>query len=145
MRQLLFTLLPCLLFFHANSQKETIQSKIEKITVFMKGAQVERSARQNLTAGKYNIVFDGISPKIDKQSIQLKAEGKLTILSVTHQVNFLKEQQVQEEIKQIESQKASILDKTDMEKNMQNVYKQEEQMISKKSRHQRRQCQFESK
>ena len=131
MRQLLFSLLPGFLFFYANSQKETIQSKIEKVTVFMKGAQVERSARQNLTAGKYNIVFDGISPKIEKQSIQLNAEGKLTILSVTHQVNFLKEQQVQEEIKQIESQKAFLLDKIDMEKNMQNVYKQEEQMIIK--------------
>ena len=64
MRKLLFSLLPGFLFFYANSQKETIQSKIEKVTVFMKGAQVERSARQNLTAGKYNIVFDGISPKI---------------------------------------------------------------------------------
>ena len=43
----------------------------------MKGAQVERSAGQNLAAGKYGyIVFDGISPKIDKQSIQLKAEGQ---------------------------------------------------------------------
>ena len=131
MRQLLFSLLPGFLFFHANSQKETIPSKIEKVTVFMKGAQVERSARQNLAAGKYNIVFDGISPKIDKQSIQLKADSKLTILSVTHQVNFLKEQEVQEEIKQIESQKEALLDKIDMEKNMQNVYKQEEQMIVK--------------
>jgi len=48
MRQLLFSLLPGFLFFYANSQKETIQSKIEKVTVFMKGAQVERSARQIL-------------------------------------------------------------------------------------------------
>lgn len=97
----------------------------------MNGAQVERSAKQSLSVGKYNIVFDGISPKIDKQSVQLKADGKLTILSVTHQVNFLKEQQAQEEIKQIESQKAVILDKIDIEKNMQNVFKQEEQMIIK--------------
>jgi hypothetical protein len=99
--------------------------------VFLQGAQVERSAKQNLPAGKYNIVFGGISPKIDKQSIQLKAEGKLTVLSVTHQINFLKEQQVQEEIKQIETQKEQLLDKMAMEKNMRNVYSQEEQMILK--------------
>src|SRR6185295_13119182 len=131
MRQLLFSLLPIFIFLHATSQKETIPSKIEKVTIFLQGAQVERSAKQNLSAGKYNVVFDGISPKIDKQSIQLKADGKLTILSVTHQVNFLKEQQVQEEIKQIESQKVVILERIDMEKNMQNVYRQEEQMIIK--------------
>jgi uncharacterized protein DUF4139/uncharacterized protein DUF4140 len=97
----------------------------------MKGAQVERSAKQSLSAGKYNIAFDGISPKIDKQSIQVKAEGKLSILSVTQQINFLKEQQVQDEIKQLELQKATLVDKIDMEKNMQNVYRQEEQMIVK--------------
>jgi hypothetical protein len=131
MRRSLFNAFFLFLFFYASSQKEPISTKIEKVTVFIKGAQVERVGKQNLSAGKYNIVFDGISPKIDKQSIQLKAEGKLTILSVTHQINFLKEQQVQDEIKQIELQKEALMDKIDMEKNMQNVYKQEEQMILK--------------
>jgi len=130
MRRSLFNLLFALSFFCAYSQT-TIQSKIENVTVFLKGAQVERSAKQNLSAGKYNIAFDGISPKIDKQSIQLKAEGKLSILSVTHQINFLKEQQTQDEIKQIELQKEALLDKIVMGKNMQNVYKQEEQMMIK--------------
>jgi Domain of unknown function (DUF4139)/N-terminal domain of unknown function (DUF4140) len=95
----------------------------------MQGAQVERTAQQTLKAGKYNIVFDGISPKVDKQSIQLKADGKLTVLSVTHQVNFLKEQQVQDEIKQLETQKEQWFDKMSLEKNMRNVYSQEEKMI----------------
>jgi len=129
--RLLISLLFAFSFSFSYSQKETVLSKIEKVTVFLKGAQVERIAKQNLATGKYNIVFEGISPKIDKQSIQLKAEGKLSILSVTHQINFLKEQQVQEEIRQIELQKDALLDKIQMEKNMQNVYKQEEQMIIK--------------
>ena len=106
-------------------------SKIEKVTVFLQGAQVERIAQQSLKAGKYNIVFGEISPKVDKQSIQLKAEGKLTILSVTHQVNYLKEQLVQEEIKVLETKKEQWTEKIAMEKNMKNVYLQEEQMILK--------------
>ena len=101
------------------------------MTVFLQGAQVERNGRQNLSAGKYNIVFDSISPKIDKQSIQLKADGKLTILSVTHQLNYLKEQKVENEIKQLETQKEQLLNKIEVQKNMRNVYKQEEQMILK--------------
>lgn len=119
------------LFSTAQAQKESIQSKIEKVTVFLQGAQVERAAKQSLSPGKYNIVFGGISSKIDKQSLQLKAEGKLTVLSVNYQVNFLKEQQVQDEIKEIEIQKEQLQDKITMEKNMQNVYKQEEQMMLK--------------
>lgn len=119
------------LFSTAQAQKESIQSKIEKVTVFLQGAQVERAAKQSLSPGKYNIVFGDISSKIDKQSLQLKAEGKLTVLSVNYQVNFLKEQQVQDEIKEIEIQKEQLQDKLTMEKNMQNVYKQEEQMMLK--------------
>src|SRR5258705_12668310 len=85
MRKLLIGLLITIIY-SASAQKEpiSIQSKIEKVTVFIQGAQVERVAKQNLIAGKDNIVFAGISPKIDKQSIQLKADGKLTVLSVTH-------------------------------------------------------------
>src|SRR6266542_4459981 len=115
-----------IMYASANAQKDqtSIQSKIEKVTVFMQGAQVERVAKQNLVAGKYNIVFAGISPKIDQQSIQLKAEGKLTVLSVTHHMNFLNEQKVEDEIKQLEAQRELLVDKMNMEKNIQNVYRQ---------------------
>jgi uncharacterized protein (TIGR02231 family) len=129
-----YLLLPALLWVlvsHSQNKKQIAESKIEKVTVFLQGAQVERTSQQSLKAGKYNIVFGDISPKVDKQSIQLKAEGKLTILSVTHQVNFLKEQQVQEEIKDLETLKEQWTDKVAMEKNMKNVYLQEEQMILK--------------
>src|SRR5882672_12734041 len=113
MRSYIAFLAACLCWLQGLSQKDNqpVTSKIEKVTVFLQGAQVERTAKQNLPAGKYNIIFSGISPKIDKQSIQLKAEGKLTILSVTHQVNFLKEHLMQDDIKQLETQKEQWLDK----------------------------------
>jgi hypothetical protein len=122
--------LSCLAGF-SQKDNQPVTSKIEKVTVFLQGAQVERTAKQTLPAGKYNIIFGGISPKIDKQSIQLKTDGKLTVLSVTHQVNYLKEQQVQEEIVQLETQKDQWSDKIVFEKNMKNVYSQEEQMMLK--------------
>jgi hypothetical protein len=121
----------CYTWSFAQKDNQAITSKIEKVTVFLQGAQVERIAKQQLTPGKYNLVFAGISPKIDKQSIQLKADGKLTVLSVTHQINYLQEQQVQDEITQVQKQKDQWLEKIAMEKNMKNVYSQEEQMILK--------------
>lgn len=119
----------CWLCTYSQKDNQPITSKIEKVTVFMEGAQVERVAQQNLRLGKYNIVFNDISPKIDKQSIQLKAEGKLTVLSVTYHVNYLKEQAVQEEIKQLETQKEQWQEKITAERNMRNVYSQEEQVL----------------
>jgi hypothetical protein len=133
MRRCKFLLLALAAAITCFSQKDnlSVTSKIEKVTVFLQGAQVERTTQQSLKTGKYNIVFGDISPKVDKQSIQLKAEGKLTILSVTHQVNYLKEQLVQEEIKVLETKKEEWTEKIAMEKNMKNVYLQEEQMMLK--------------
>lgn len=111
--------------------KKTIDSKIDKVTVFLEGAQVQRSAKTNLTAGKYELVFTNISPSLDKQSIQVKADDNITVLSVIHQQNFMKEQQKQEEIKEIEAQKEAQVEKIALQRNIMNVYKQEETMLIK--------------
>jgi uncharacterized protein (TIGR02231 family) len=56
---------------------------------------------------------------------------KITVLSVIHQLNFLKEQEVREELQAIEKQKSSILEKISAEKNILTVMKQEENMLVK--------------
>lgn len=111
--------------------KKNIESKIEKVTVFLEGAQVQRNAKVNVPAGKYELVFTNISPSIDKQSIQVKADNNITVLSVIHQQNHLKEQQKQEEIKEIEVMKEVQTEKIALQKNILNVFKQEETMLVK--------------
>jgi uncharacterized protein (TIGR02231 family) len=117
------------------SQAQTnrnIETKIEKVTVFLDGAQVQRTTKTNLTNGKQELVFNNISPSIDKQSIQVKADNSaVTVLSVIHQQNYLKEQQKQDEIKEIENLKEAQLEKIALQKNILNVYKQEESLIVK--------------
>ncbi|MEQ1676558.1 MAG: DUF4139 domain-containing protein [Chitinophagaceae bacterium] len=131
MRQLLFFVGILLCLKSSTQTKKNIDSKIEKVTVFLEGAQVQRSAKTNLTPGKYELVFTNISPSIDKQSIQVKAEDNITVLSVIHQQNFLKEQQKQEEIKDIEAQKETQTEKILLQKNIMSVYKQEENRLIK--------------
>lgn len=115
----------------AQLKKQTLESKISKVTVFLEGSQVERIAKINLPAGKQELVFNNISPNIEKQSIQVKAGGNLTVMGVTHQQNFLKEQQKQDEIKEVEEKKENILSSINREKNQLQVYKQEESMMIK--------------
>lgn len=111
--------------------KKNIESKIEKVTVFLEGAQVQRSAKVSLPSGKYELVFTNISPDIDKQSIQVKADNNVIVLSVIHQQNHLKEQQKQEEIKEIEILKEAQAERIALQRNILNVYKQEETMLVK--------------
>jgi len=111
--------------------KKNLESKIDKVTVFLEAAQVQRSGKVALMPGKYELVFTNSSPSIDKQSIQVKADGNLTVLSVIHQQNFLKEQQKQDEMKVVEEQKENQLEKIVLQKNILNVFKQEEALLIK--------------
>jgi hypothetical protein len=133
MRKIFFVniLLLASIFLQAQVKKQTVESTINKVTVFIEGSQVERNAKTNLTTGKHDLVFSNISPNIEKQSIQVKADGNLTVLSVIHQQNFLKEQQKQDEIKVLEDKREEFLSSLTKEKNLFQVYKQEENMMIK--------------
>lgn len=106
-------------------------SNIEKVMVFKKGAQVTRRAQVNIGAGKSELVFKGISPKINKQSIQVNAAANFTILSVVHQMNYLQAQAKRQEIEQLKVQEKQLLDRLLIEKSMLNVYKNEETILNK--------------
>jgi hypothetical protein len=108
-----------------------IETRMEQVTVFLKGAQIKRTAKQLITSGKQEIVFTGISTDIEKQSVQVKADGKLTILSVKVQRDFLKEQEVREEIKLLQNKHQQLNEKITVTGKMLEVYKQEEAMIIK--------------
>ncbi|MET3126582.1 hypothetical protein ABID42_001684 [Arcicella rosea] len=115
----------------AQGKKQNVSSKIEQVTVFTSGAQVSRKAKVNLQAGKTELVFSGISPNIDVQSIQVKGFGNFTILSVIHQTNYLNEQKRREETSTLENQQASLKAKLRVEKSMLAVFKNEEIILTK--------------
>lgn len=109
----------------------TIEIKMEQVTVFTKGAQVKRTGKQMISTGKQEIVFTGISTDIEKQSVQVKADGKLIILSVRVQRDYLKEQEVREEIKQLQEKFTALNDKVNITGKTLDVFKQEEVMLIK--------------
>lgn len=66
-----------------------VPSNITHVTVFLNQAQVTRVAKTNLQAGTTDIVFDRVSPYINIKSIQVKTEGNVNLLSVSHRNNYL--------------------------------------------------------
>lgn len=88
-----------------------IETAADKVTVFLNGAQVERNKDLELPAGQSTLVFTGLSPYMDVQSVQVNAKGKLTVLAVNHQYNYVDEaeagerrQKLQSELKALEKQ-----------------------------------------
>ena len=119
-------LLPIVLF--SQTPKE-ISSTIKRVTVFRKGAQVTREAKVAIQAGKSQLKFTGISPQIDKRSVQLTADGNFTILSVVHQLNFLEVPIKTAEVEGLQKQLEDVQVQQQREKALLSVYKEEEALL----------------
>ncbi|MFM8241820.1 MAG: DUF4140 domain-containing protein, partial [Crocinitomicaceae bacterium] len=73
----------------AQKEKEVpLYSDLKKVTVFFLGAQVEHQANTQLKKGKQEVVFTKLTDFLDPNTVQVKANGDLTILSVRTRKNF---------------------------------------------------------
>lgn len=115
----------------AQASQKIIDSKIEKAIVFLNGAQINRSGKTVVNPGTSEIIFKGISPYINKQSIQVKAEGNFTVFSVVHKLNYLQEQAKQNDMLKVEEQKEALQDKINMGNDLLGIYRNEENLLSK--------------
>jgi uncharacterized protein (TIGR02231 family) len=73
----------------ASENEQRLPSTITNVTVFLNQAQVTRIAKVNLQAGITNLVFDKVSPYINLNSIQVKTESNVVLLSVSQRNNYL--------------------------------------------------------
>ncbi len=113
----------------ADDKPKEVKSSIKQVTVFTKGAQVSREAKANIPKGNSIIKFVGISPAIDKNSIQVKADGAFTVLSVTHQMNYFESPIKTEEIEKLKIDQIKLQDQTDDENTLLSVLAEEEALI----------------
>ena len=72
---LLSSLILLSILLPAQTEKPT-ESKIGSVTVFLNKAQVNRSVKTKVEAGKTILVVGGLSPQLDPQSIQIGGKGK---------------------------------------------------------------------
>lgn len=109
---LFLCLIPSIIF--ATIPDLPINSKIESATVFLSGAQVNRTAVVSLPSGESLIRIVGLTPNLDAKSIQVKGEGDFTILSVQHEANFEEKPNLGEDVsllvEKIETMKNAIED-----------------------------------
>lgn len=112
-------------------EKKSLPSSIEKVTLYLEGAQVERVYKGSVGTGKMIFAFDHISPHVDKQSIQVQADPGIVIHSVLHQLNYMTEPEKREEIRQWEDKKIEWDEKIAAERNMLAVLSQEETLLTK--------------
>lgn len=83
----LICLLLITVYANANDEK-IVDSKISQVTVYSQGAQVYRNASYAVSKGVTEVIIEGISPRIDAKSLQVKATGNAIILDTKYDVYY---------------------------------------------------------
>ncbi len=110
------------------SQKE-VSSKIFSATVFFNGAQIVREASVQLQPGTTVLLFTNLPQNINPNTIVVESESAITLLSVKHSLNYLKNQEKPKEVVKMEDS-LKLMQQTLQHKNtMLQVYKEEEAML----------------
>jgi uncharacterized protein (TIGR02231 family) len=112
-----------------NATDKKVKSKIEEVTVFQNGAQIHRKAYTNLKAGHQVIIFSDLSTAINASSIQVNGKGDFTIMSVTNQINYLKEINKNKRIASITDSISSLNKKVKSQQMIQSAYQQEIKLL----------------
>ncbi len=86
---ILLALLISFVSFGNDKITKTKKVNAEKVTIFLKGAQVSGTEKVSLQKGESIVKFTGLPSDIDTKSIRVKAFGDITILSVNPKKDFL--------------------------------------------------------
>ena len=116
-------------YSRAGNDPVPVKSDIREVTVFLSGAQVKRVGTVNLEEGLQTLIFSGLPQNLNAESIQVKGSGNFTILSVTHQVNYLVPREKTAEIKSLEDSLESLKKQISLEQALLKVYQEEENFL----------------
>ncbi|AUC23959.1 hypothetical protein BTO15_03440 [Polaribacter sejongensis] len=105
--------------------EKKIATNVNEVTVFLEGAQITRKKTVQVKQGKTILKFSNLSPFIDAKSIQVKAEGNITVFAVNHQQNFIEKLDKQQELIDLETKLKEVDDKIVLERTYLQILKEE--------------------
>jgi uncharacterized protein (TIGR02231 family) len=106
-----------------------VDSKITDVTVFLNKAQISRTVKTRVEAGKTNLIVTGLSSQLDPQSVQVSGKGSVVILGTSHQQNFLSEFNLPKPIRMLRDSVETLQRQMVLEQSQKEILNKEEQML----------------
>jgi len=113
---------------YATGQKQ-IESNITGATVYYIGAQIVREAKVQVQSGTNVLVFSDLPQSINPKTIVVESESAITLLSVKHNLNYLKNQVKPKEVAKMEDSLKLMQQNLQLKNAIFQVYKEEEAML----------------
>lgn len=123
----IFGLVPILLI--AQTPEKIVQTRVDNVTVYPSGAQVERSGKLIVPRGDCYLRFTGLSSLIDKGSIQVKNVGQFEVISVNSSIDYMQPQVPAAEVDALQNNLDDIRADIANTRAMNGVYEKEEIML----------------
>lgn len=79
-----------------------VRPQIKEVELYTSSAEITSLAKANIVKGTYNLIFENVSPFIDENSIQIKGNADLSILSISVNKDFLNEKNKDAGLKKLE-------------------------------------------
>jgi uncharacterized protein (TIGR02231 family) len=91
MKRIFLTLITALSITYSYAQSPlSFNSRLESVTVYSTGAELNHKAKVNLPVGTSEIILNNMANAIDESSIQVSVPSSVTILSTSFSRDFLK-------------------------------------------------------
>lgn len=110
-------------------EKREISSQISDVVVYLQGAQVTRQAKISIPSGKSELLFTGITPMLNSESMQVSAGRGITILSVNHSIDYLDSKKSDEISMKLVKRRDELQDSIALAKNTREIYIKEQKML----------------
>jgi len=115
----------------SQSDNSTIKtaSKIVEVTVFQRGAQIKRKGLVKLKAGRNKVVFENLSSSIIPNTVQVKSNLNLTLISVNERSNYLNTVEKNPKLRELTGQLEDLNFKLQLRQSSKRVYQEEKKLI----------------
>lgn len=108
---------------------KSVDSKITDVTVYLNKAQISRTVKTRVEAGKTNLIVTGLSSQLDPQSVQVSGKGSVIILGTSHQQNFLSEFNLPKPMRMLKDSVETLQRQLVLEQSQKEILNKEEQML----------------
>ena len=79
----------------SQADEYVVKSNLKEVTVYTQGAQIHRSASYKVSAGVHEIIIEGVSHRIDANSLQISGSGSVIILDSKYDVFYPQPDQIE--------------------------------------------------
>jgi len=129
MKKSMFTFIVAFILYSATTAQKEVQSKISGATVFYSGAQIVREASVQVQSGTNVLIFSDLPQFINPKTIVVESESAITLLSVKHSLNYLKNQEKPKEVTKMEDSVKQMQQTLQYKNAIMQVYREEEAML----------------